>query len=422
MLLVCNFLSDAIGIAVLQENVTYQMKFTWLFTLIVCLVTYLSIGLIKTFKAARLSAALFMLLVLVVVTRDSIAYRIAPFEAAMSFILLLFAFSFIFPWSLKTVIAVSISHFLAYSIYLINVPRYDYYGAIVDTAVHDYLSGFIMLFLSSIVSCAVVRRERLRDAENFVLLKKVEEKNRQMEKELKLATRVHSKLIPHSTSTPLADIAVTYVPMYYIGGDYAKFHLLGKNRLIFIICDVTGHGVSAALTVNVLNTEFDRLSREIDAPGEILKAINRFMINNFSELNIYTSAFCGLLDFRGLSRKFIYSSYGHLPQYIYRSSSPPIERLTAQASLLGLPFNDKKLYQNEIALAKNDSILLFTDGVIESRNPQGSEYGTDKVESYIKKNSRLGVDVFNDNLLHELKSFSHNRIRDDLFILNIRTK
>lgn len=422
LLVACNLVGDVIGMLALQETVTHQMKLTWTLSILICLATYLLVRRIRTFKAAQTGAILFMILVLVIMTKDSIAYRIAPFDGAMGFIFMFFAFSFVFPWSANKIIAVSLSHFAAYIVLLIYVPQYIFKGIVVNIGLTDYLNGFIMLFLSSIVGFVVIKHERERDLENFILLKDVEEKNNQMERELRLATRVHSKLIPHSTSTHLADIAVTYTPMHYIGGDYAKFYLLDKNKLMFIICDVTGHGVSAALMVNALNTEFERLSKEIKVPGELLKAINRFMVNNFSELNMYMTAFCGLLDFYHLSRKFTYSSYGHPPQYIYHTANPKLEKLSPQTSFLGLPLDDRNTYNNEVPFNKNDSILLFTDGVLEARDPGGNEFGAERVEAYIKKNHGLGVDIFNENLLSDIKSFAHNDLKDDLFILNIKTK
>ena len=74
----------------------------------------------------------------------------------------------------------------------------------------------------------------------------------QMDDELKMATPVHARLVPKSLTTESADIAFTYLPVYYLGGDYANFQITDGKNLIFFICDVTGHGVSAALLVNAI--------------------------------------------------------------------------------------------------------------------------------------------------------------------------
>ena len=126
------------------------------------------------------------------------------------------------------------------------------------------------------------------------------------------------------------------------GGDYARFQFINKNKLIFIICGVTGRGVSAALLVNAFNTEFERLAREGKTPGVLFK--------------------------------------------------------------------------------KEDQILLFTDGVIEAKGIDGKEYGDDRQEDFNRQNNNLKAEAFNQGLLKELNSFTGNKLNDDVFILNIKTK
>jgi len=241
-----------------------------------------------------------------------------------------------------------------------------------------------------------------------------------MHKELELATRVHKTLIPKSLSTDLVDIAVMYLPMYYIGGDYAKFHFVDKDRLIFIICDVTGHGVSAALLVNRVHTEFESLAREAKEPGTLLKELNNFIIKDFGGIDMYLSAFCGLLDFK--TGRLIYSNYGHPAQYIYRVRELDIQRLESQTSLLGLPFPDDGLYQSQIKFNKGDQLLLFTDGLIEASNGHGEKYGKEKIESFIKQNCNAGPDLFNQKLLEELNTFKDEGFKDDIFLLSVKIK
>ena len=189
-----------------------------------------------------------------------------------------------------------------------------------------------------------------------------------------------------------------------------------------MICDVTGHGVSAALLVNVINTEFERLAKEGKSPGDLLKELDRFIVNDFAGANMYLTAFCGVLDYSRFSRKFTYSSYGHPPQYIYCATNSKINKISAQTSFLGLPIEDDNIYQEEIPFNKGDQILLFTDGVTEARDTDGNEYGDKKLEDFIKENNDLQVESFNKKLLSRLNFFTQNNLRDDVFILSIKTK
>jgi sigma-B regulation protein RsbU (phosphoserine phosphatase) len=274
--------------------------------------------------------------------------------------------------------------------------------------------------MGAILSFAVRKKEAARDVENFVLLKKIEEKNEQMRRELELATRIHKTLIPHSVSTDMVDVAVMYLPMYYIGGDYAKFHSIDKDRFLFVICDVTGHGVSAALLVNRLHTEFERLVRDGKEPGALLKELNDFITKDFGEINMFLSAFCGLLDFKTM--KLLYSNHGHPDQYIYRVTKSDIQRLSSDASLLGLPIADENTYQHAVSFSKGDKILLFTDGVLDARNKDGESYGEARLEGFIKSRHALDTGRLNQSLVDELNSFKDGPFTDDIFILSIHIK
>ena len=83
---------------------------------------------------------------------------------------------------------------------------------------------------------------------------------------------------------------------------------------------------------------------------------------------------------------------------------------------------DENIYQNEVPFNKNDRILLFTDGIIETRDIEGKEYGYERLENFIRKNNNLQAELLNQKLLDELNSFSRNKLKDKVFILNIQTK
>ena len=407
---------------VLHLKVTPQLLLALVITLCVSIAMLLLSKKVTTLPAAKLSAAAIMILALVVMTGYYISLKEAPFNVAMTYLFMFFGFSLIFPWFPREVVGVLLLHATGFSVFLVSVPRYIHKSSTMLTEVQDYLQGFVIMFLGFWMCLIISKREREREIENFVLLKEVKSKNKQMQQELELATHVHNRLVPHSVSTNLADIAVTYLPMNYVGGDYTNFHFIDKNKLIFIICDVTGHGVSAALLVNAFNAEFGRLAKEGKEPGALLKELDRFIIEDFAETNMFLSAFCGLLDYR--SRKFTYSSYGHPPQYIYRAAASEIKRVHAQTSFLGLPVKDENIYQSEMPFYEGDQLLLFTDGVVETRNAEGKEYGDERLEGFIKEKQNIPVEMFNKELMDELYSFAaaSKELKDDVLILNIRVR
>lgn len=411
---------SAITIIALGEQCGLQLKIAWIFTVFVSSVMFFLSKKVSTFFMSKLSAVAFLVLCLSVIDSYFITIKEVPLNVGMSYIFAFIGFSLMFPWSPSEVIGVMILHFVGYTVFLLNTQMYIYKDTLFNLEVPDYIQSFVTMFVSAIFCYVIAKREREKEITNFILIKEIEDKNKQMQDELKLATRVHNRLIPRSVSTNLADIAVTYLPMSYIGGDYAKFHLIDDDKIIFIISDVTGHGVSAALLVNALNVEFERLAKEKKTPGVLLKNLDEFIISDFAETNMYLTAFCGLLDYN--SKKLIYSNYGHPPQYIYRAANSQIEKVSAQTCFLGLQKQGENIYQSEMTFDKNDQVLLFTDGVVEARNVSKEIYGAKKLEDFVKSNQNSQIEVFNSRLVEELCRFTNNKFTDDIFILNIKIK
>ncbi|MFH1552837.1 MAG: PP2C family protein-serine/threonine phosphatase [Candidatus Omnitrophota bacterium] len=382
------------------------------------LILYLN-AIARTIRIAKLNAYLFTALLLVLLVKLGITYKDDALVSSSVFVFTIFLVSVTIPWKPAEVILIGAMHITAYTANFLYVKFLSGTPA-ASFGVQEYFDGFIFLSMALLLCLVIRRKETGRDVENFVLLKEVEDKNELMRKELEWATRIHKTIIPDSTSTDKVDIAVNYLPAYYIGGDYVKFEFLADDRLVFIISDVTGHGVPAALLVNRIHAEFVRYAKEGKRPGLLLKKLNEFIKEDFEGSDMYLSAFCGLLDFKEM--QLLYSNYGHPPQYVYRAKESDIQSLFAQTSLLGLPVDDGKVYQSEIDVDKGDRIFLFTDGVTETVDSKGEQYGTKRLEDFLETNHTLSPRAFNDKLLTELNSYKDGNFKDDVCIMGIEIK
>ncbi|MFC1570399.1 PP2C family protein-serine/threonine phosphatase [Candidatus Omnitrophota bacterium] len=373
----------------------------------------------KTLLGAKLNAYLFTIILVVLFVRLGIYYAEDPMLSAAGYVFTLFLVSVTIPWSGLEIIPLGFIHIIAFSTEFLYVK----YGLDVSGELYtltQYMNGFIFITLAFII-CIVVRgKETERDVENFILFRDVEAKNKQMTDELEWATRIHKTIIPASVSTDEVDIGVTYLPVYYMGGDYTRFNFLEHDKLIFIISDVTGHGVPAALLVNRIHAEFERLGREGNEPGELLRVLNEFIKEDFEGSDMFLSAFCGLIDMKKMTLK--YSNYGHPPQYVYSEKDKKVHSLGAQTSLLGLPLDDDEVYQDEINLTSGDRILLYTDGITETFDSAHDEYGYDRLKEFIKKHHTLGVQKFNDRLIKDLDEFKSEPFKDDICMLDMIVK
>jgi phosphoserine phosphatase RsbU/P len=248
----------------------------------------------------------------------------------------------------------------------------------------------------------------------------VESQNEQIEKDLGLARRVHKTLVPDSVHHEKVDIWVSYIPMSYVSGDYAKIRFLDANRLLVFISDVTGHGVAAALLVNRVHAEFERLIQDRPEPFHLLSKLNEFIARDFEGTSMYLSAFCGLLDFT--KGEFIYSNFGHPSQILYQVRHSAVKCLSSQNTLLGVAQEGLLQQQGIIPFEPGDRILLFTDGVIEAENDKGDSFGDQRLHDFMVRHDHVKDVAFNEKLVSELSSFRKGGFMDDIYILNILTK
>lgn len=374
---------------------------------------------VKCIHTAKISAFLFISFILFL-------QYYGPIENAEAFtysgfVLMLLFSTLSFPWFLRDSLIVVGLHYIAWACYcyvrdfsLITIPP-TAFGA------DPIVNGTAFISLAAIMCLLIRIKDNARDIHNFVLLKEVEAKNEQMERELEFASKIQDSLVPRSLESQNADVFVTYKPMESIGGDYANFQLVDKNRLVFFIGDVTGHGVPAALMVNRLHTEFDRLAASGLRPGEILRDLNRFILRAFEGTSMYLTAFCGMVDFE--ANKIYYSNYGHPPQYIFRLKDENVTALEPLTSLLGLDLGDlDATFESHIDYHEGDFIVMFTDGILEHKNEAGEEYGSQRLKRFVQSQGDAAPEKLHAGLIQDLSRFSAQKFKDDVFIISIKCK
>ncbi len=375
----------------------------------------------SSIRAGKLCGFLYTAVFIAALTGVGVVYRDNAIVFVFYYAFSLLLSSMMIPWSLSDVFHLTGMYMTAFTFYYFYVTLYLKYPIPSLSRFHPYVDGVIFIGIAYLICLVIRKKENERMVENFVLLKEIEEKNRQIEDELELARRVHKTLIPDSIQTDQVDIAVSYVPMGYVGGDYAKFKFLDKHRLVFFISDVTGHGMPAALLVNRVHAEFERLAQPDVQPADLLKELNRFISKDFEGTHMYLSAFCGLLDFKTM--KFVYSNYGHPNQYIYHGRDATVKKLGSQTTFVGISMEgDEGRHEAELSFERGDRILLFTDGVIETVNAQNEFFGETKLINFLKQNHAVSHEELNDRLIEELNRFKEGNFKDDIFILNLKTK
>ena len=329
-----------------------------------------------------------------------------------------FVSALLLPWNVPETAVLGVYTLVTFmGVYDMVSTKVNYYSH----AKADIFGINVTLLIVAALICMVVKRsEGIMRQKDFVLKKEVEEKNRVMVEELELANKIHGGLMPKSIKSELVDIAVDYRPMLYMGGDYAKFQFLDKDRLAFMISDITGHGVSAALLVNRIHTEIEELLRQKLQPGNILKRLDNFIKSDFGKMGIFLSAFCGILDFP--AKALVYSNYGHPPQILFQKADRKIVLMESQTFLMGIGMEEGNVYQVKLGFDRGDRIFLFTDGIIEAKDPQGEQYGYRRFEDFVRENADLDVNEFNQKLMASVQGYMGGGQGDDIFLLSIQIK
>lgn len=205
----------------------------------------------------------------------------------------------------------------------------------------------------------------------------------EIRRELVDARRIHESLFPRPVLDGPLRFTYKYEPMRQIGGDYlyARF---GPQPLDdadadpffnVLLIDVTGHGIAAALTVNRLYGEVERVYAEdpFASPADVLCALNSYVNLTLSKHSIYATALCIRVDPR--NNRLEYASGGHPPAFLC-GADKRIRDLGSTSYVLGAvgPI-DFDAAMETLEFAPGDAFIAYTDGAIEARNQEGKQFG-----------------------------------------------
>lgn len=248
-----------------------------------------------------------------------------------------------------------------------------------------------------------------------------EEELRQLESELELSQVIQRALLPQQVpSLPKYDIAAFSRPAQIVTGDYFDFLQFDESTLGFVIADVSGHGVSAGMLISSLQTVFHTLAPEIDSPVDVLNRINRLYIHNIS-FTTFVSVFFAKLDLQ--AQTLTYANAGHNPPLIYRPTTNELSWLKPTGAAIGLTA-DRGFQLETHQLQEGDTLVLYTDGIIEALNTQGNEeFGYDRLAEIVCQSDGLPANELIQKLRQALNDFTEgNILADDVTLIVCKVK
>lgn len=254
------------------------------------------------------------------------------------------------------------------------------------------------------------------------------ETERRATQELELARQAQARLFPQ-TRPPLTtlDYAGLCIQARHVGGDYYDFLDLGQERIGLVIGDVSGKGTAAALLMANLQAHLHNQcaaysSRPFtpfapEQPERFLRSVNRLFYDNTTE-DTYATLFFAEYDDK--LRRLRYANCGHLSAVLLRHNGD-VERLDSTCTALGM-FPELNCAVEECSLIPGDTLALYTDGVTESFNDAGEEFGEQRVIEGLQLNRELPPPVLLGRLVEGVRQFTPHEQHDDVTLVVARCR
>jgi PAS domain S-box-containing protein len=255
----------------------------------------------------------------------------------------------------------------------------------------------------------------LREA-NVQLARRAEE----IEQDLKLASRVQQSLAPKALEWGRVAVETYYMPVLTIGGDFGLVTPHSGDHLDLLVCDVSGHGISSALMANRIYTETVSLLRRGTEPGKLLRALNRFVVQQIGISGFMFTMVAARLDESG--RRLTFASAAH-PPALWLSASGKLRQLEAKSTILGaLEDAVPDDASEEFELSPGDRLVLYSDGLTEVWNQKDEMLDVGGLTEIVRGAAALPLPAMREAIISGVTSYSMGPVHDDMSLVLIEVR
>lgn len=209
---------------------------------------------------------------------------------------------------------------------------------------------------------------------------------KEIEKDLVHAQRVQNDMLAKPPRFEDFAIEILYRPCGHLAGDFYDFIEIDQDRLGVVIGDVSGHGFNAALVVGMVKKVLNLAGRMHPNPIQAMSMANAEIARDLPR-GMFVTAWYGVFDRK--ERKLKCVRAGHEPVYRFNAErKPKVSEIRPPGVALGLVQGSKfenSLQLDVVPLMRGDHVLLFTDGLAESKSPEGEEFGFERVQAVLLK-------------------------------------
>lgn len=240
------------------------------------------------------------------------------------------------------------------------------------------------------------------------------EAERRAAQEIEIAKQVQARLFPQRMP-PIGTLeyAGICIQARQVGGDYHDFLDLGRGRYGFVIADIAGKGIAAALLMANLQANLrSQCAIALDEPERLLRSVNQVFYENTDE-SAYATLFFG--DYNDSTRRLRYANCGHLGPLLLRQNGA-VEKLESTATVIGL-FETWDCTFSECQVNCGDMLVLFTDGITESFNSAAEEFGEHRLTDALRRNRNRPAEDVISSVVDEVRRFSPDEQHDDITLI-----
>jgi sigma-B regulation protein RsbU (phosphoserine phosphatase) len=238
-----------------------------------------------------------------------------------------------------------------------------------------------------------------------------------IENELAIARQLQFSILP--TTTPeirSLRVAAVYEPMTAVAGDFYEFLPVDDYRAGFLVADVSGHGVPAALIASMIKVAAQSVVAYVDNPSELLHRLGETLSGQLRG-QFVSAAYLWIDTEKHIAR---YSAAGHPPLLAWCAACAQMNRLESNGPLFGTPC-EPDFPVREISFTSGDRFLLYTDGLSEPENANGEAFGDHQIERILCKNKLRSASELSLLLLNDVRRWppTSTQQQDDITFLII---
>lgn len=251
--------------------------------------------------------------------------------------------------------------------------------------------------------------------------RKIHEHQQMIARDLNLAETVQRTLVPKSVENDRISVHVLHKPIIGVGGDYGDIYYDGLNTCYLTLVDVTGHGISAALIVNRVCSEIQKLVRERHSPREILFMLNNFIYDSFYGTGLFLTAFSCMIDLQKMHLN--YAGGAHPSLLAWQTRENIFRRFDSQNPIIGFEKNKKNVFiEDTIPVHHNDKILLFTDGLVDIEDDSGKPIGIEGLKEIVTHIVNDSPDQIAKSIVKKINTYCKTPSLDDIYLIAAQVK